>query len=201
MGDLLNEINGLINSMKGLDVTRQNTLTWYKKTLNSTADKSIVRTSGVFQPGKIYIFRYETPITEDIKMWDLNPVVLSLGRDDGKDIGINLNLIPYSTKVKLLDKIYTMYKSKIDDKIRIGGGNALSEGYIAELNYIALRHFIETSGMSGAIRTYYTNLRKNTAVISFSDWKRIALLDIVQIKGGTINKVYSQFRKAGKKKE
>lgn len=201
MGILSNEISGLIKSMKGLDLTKQNIFQWFKKTSDSIGDKSIVKTSGIFQPGKIYIFRYETPVTEGLESWDLNPVVLSLGTHDGKDIGINLNLMPQTIKVSLMDKIRTVYGNRIDAIIKAGGGNALSESSIPELNYNTVKGFLESSGFGGSIRTYHTNLRKNTRVVSYADWNKVALLDVVQIKGDTINKVHGKFIKSAKKKK
>lgn len=199
MGKLADEIRVLVKGYKSLDLAKQDTEKWFRKALSSASDKSVNRTSEAFKPGKIYVFRYEDTITEN-EWWDLHPVVLSLGRKDGKDIGINLNLIPHANKQQLLDKIYTFYKTKIDDKIEKAHGNSISESFIASFNYDAMKPFLEKTGFAAAVRTYATGNRKNSAVISYSEWRKVALLDLAQIKGASINVAYKKYRKYIKNK-
>lgn len=200
MGKLSQEIKSLVIESRGLDIAKNDSIKWYKTTANSAKDTSVKTNNGPFKPGKIYIFRYENPKTKDsLEWWDRNPVVLSLGQHDGKDIGINLNLIPYARKIQLLDKIYDQYDTRIDTMIERGKGNANAETGIPSLTYERIKPFLEKTGFAAAVRTYFIGLRKNTHVVSYSKWNRVALIDLHDIKGATINKAYSKISKYIKK--
>jgi hypothetical protein len=202
VGKLSQDINALIRESRGLDVAKNSANSWFDKTSQSTGDKSVESTSAIFRAGKIYIFRYESPKTEDkLEWWDRNPVVLSLGHQGGKDIGINLNLIPYARKLQLLDKIYEQYLPKIERMIARGKGDASSEDGIADLTYDKLKPFLEKTGFGAAVRMYITGLRTNSKVISYSKWKNLALIDLNDISGADINKAYSNIGKYIKKKK
>lgn len=201
MGKLSQDISALIRESRGLDVAKNSANSWFKNTSLSTGDKSVESTSSIFKSGKIYIFRYESPKTKDkLEWWDRNPMVLSLGRFEGKDIGINLNLIPYSRKLQLLDRIYEQYLPKIERMIERGKGDASTEDGIADFTFEKLKPFLEQTGFGAAVRLYVTGLRSNTKVISFSKWKNIALIDLNDIAGADINTAYSQIGKYIKKK-
>lgn len=201
MGKLSQDINALIRESRGLDVAKNSVNSWFKNTSQSTGDKSVESTSSIFRAGKIYIFRYENPKTGDkLEWWDRNPVVLSLGHKDGKDIGINLNLLPYSRKIQLLDKIYEQYLPKIERMIERGKGDATTEDGIADLTYEKLKPFLEKTGFGAAVRMYITGLRTNSKVISFTKWKNLALIDLNDIARGDINMAYSKLSKYIKKK-
>ncbi len=196
MGKLSQEINSLIKESRGLDIAKKESNKWYKNTASSTGDSSVESSAAPFRPGKIYIFRYDNPKTKKtLEWWDRNPVVLSLGQHSGKDIGINLNLIPHARKLQLLDKIYEQYLPKIERMIVSGKGDATSESGIIELNYDKIKPFLEKTGFASAVRTYVTGIRRNTQVVSYSKWNRVALIDLADIKGISINKVYSRIGK------
>ena len=106
MGQLSDEVKNFVQNARGLDNARMAADEWYKTVGKSSGDKSIQSTSGPFQPGKIYIFRYEHPVTmERLEQWDANPVVLSLGRVDGNDVGINLNYLPQKVKLQAVSDL------------------------------------------------------------------------------------------------
>ena len=200
MGKLSKEISALVTESRGLDIAKKESIEWYKKTASSSGDSSVENYNGPFKPGKIYIFRYENPKTKDtLEWWDRNPVVLSLGQHDGKDIGINLNLIPYARKIQLLDKIYDQYESRIDTMVKRGRGDASSEQGIPSFTYERVKPFLEKTGFGAAVRTYIIGLRKNSRVVSYFKWNRVALIDLNDIKGATINKAYSKIGKYIKK--
>lgn len=202
MGILKQQIDSLIKECRGLDIAKKDSFNWYKKVAMSNGDTSVTTVSGPFVPGKIYIFRYENPVTiHKLKWWDKNPLVLSLGRIDGKDIGINLNLLPYKFKIYLLDSIYEHYSSKIESNIKRGKGDAAIEPNLPQFNYDKIKFFLKKNGFNFAIRCYITSLRKNTRVISFSKWNKVALIDINNFSNIDVNKVYSEFYKYIKNKK
>lgn len=201
MGKLSSEIKALITESRGLDIAKKESNRWYEKAATSSGDSSVESSSAPFRPGKIYIFRYENPKTKaTLKWWDRNPVVLSLGQHDGKDIGINLNLIPYARKLQLLDKIYEQYLPMIESMIERGEGDASSESGIPALRYEMIKPFLDKTGFGAAVRMYITGLRKNTNVVSYSKWNKVALIDLNDISGATINQAYAKIGKYIKKK-
>lgn len=193
MGKIKDDVNKLVKELRGKDVAIQNTRKWFKNTKASAGDTSVKSTSSPFKPGKIYVFRYEKP-KDNTRLWDRNPVVLSLGTSDGLDVGINLNFLPYAKRLDLLDRVYEQYKSITDAHIKSGGTDAVSQKAIVQMTYENVNRFLEKSGYMSAFRRYVTNKRKNTAIIGYSMWNRAVLLEISDISSGDINKAYSKLK-------
>ena len=188
------EVSELISKMRGKSIAVKDTKNWFKNTRNSSGDTSVRRDSGVFKPGKIYVFRYESPV-RDNKMWDRNPVVLSLGRVDGMDVGINLNYLPYAKRLDLLDRVYEQFRNVIERSIKNSGSDALSQNGIKSMQYENVQRFLKDSGYMKAFRRYHTNKRKKSTIIGYTEWNRAALLDIVDMAGGDVNKAYAKTKK------
>jgi len=188
------EVSALISKSKGKAIAVADTKRWFKKTRESAGDTSVRRDNGVFKPGKIYVFRYETPVNKG-KMWDRNPVVLSLGRVDGLDVGINLNYLPYAKRLDLLDRVYEQFKGRIESSVSKAGSDALSQNQITSMQYENIHRFLEKSGYMKAFRRYHTGKRKKSTLIGFTKWNRAVLLDIVDMAGGDVNKAYAKTNK------
>lgn len=203
MSKLSIEVKNFIQNARGLDNARVAANEWFKTVGKSAGDKSIQSYSGPFQPGKIYIFRYEHPVTEEkLERWDANPVVLSLGRVNGLDVGINLNYLPQKAKLSLLDKIYDSYGTKIEDAEAKNPGVAKDQGFILSMNQAQLERFVGNMGINYAIKRYVTNLRKHSKVVSAEGWKYLPLLNLAQFKpDGNVNKVDSGYGKYINKKK
>jgi len=185
------EVSTLISKMKGRSIASADTKIWFKNTRNSAGDTSVRRDSSPFKPGKIYVFRYETTERKG-KMWDRNPVVLSLGRVDGFDVGINLNYLTYNQRLDLLDRIYEQFKESIDRSIENSGGDAISQTPIESMQYENIQQMFQGSDYIKAFRRYDTSKRNKSTIIGFSKWNRVVLLDIVDIAGGDINKAHAK---------
>lgn len=202
MAKFAEEVRNFVKNSRGLDNARTAADQWFRTVGKSNGDKSIQSYSGPFQPGKIYIFRYEHPVTEDrLEQWDANPVVLSLGRVDGNDVGINLNYLPEKVKLNVIDKIYKNYNSKIEEQIAKKPGQAKAQKPILSFNEDTIIKFLNDAGLGYAIKRYVTNLRKKTKVVSAEGWKYIPLLNLVQFKKTDIRKVQSGYSKYINKKK
>jgi len=202
MGTLSTEIKNFVQNARGLDNARSAADQWFRSKGKSQKDTSIRVYGGPFQPGKIYIFRYEKPVTIDrLKQWDANPVVLSLGIADGVDVGINLNYLPYKAKLAVLDKIYTNFGEKIVEKENKSPGNVKNQPPIISFNAETIKRFLSSAGLDYAIKRYVTNLRKNTRVVDAEGWKYIPLLNLAQIKKTDIRKVEAGYNKYINKKK
>jgi hypothetical protein len=193
MGKVKTEVQALVTKLKSKNAAVADTKRWFTSARNSSGDSSVRRDNGVFKPGKIYVFRYEKPIKD--KMWDRNPVVLSLGRVGGYDVGINLNHLDYNKRLDLLDRVYSQFEKSIERSIKTSGGDALSQNIITSMQYENIQRFIESSGYLKAFRRYITNKRTHSTIVGYTQWNRIALLDIIDIQGGDVNKAYDKTNK------
>ena len=202
MSTLSTEIKNFVQNARGLDNARAAADEWFRSKGKSQKDTSIRVYAGPFQPGKIYVFRYEKPVSINrLEQWDANPVVLSLGVVDGVDVGINLNYLPYKAKLAVLDKIYKNFESKIEEKERKSPGNVKRQTGILSFNANTIQDFLKKAGLGYAIKRYVTNLRKNTRAVDAEGWKYIPLLNLVQIKKTDIRKVESGYNKYINKKK
>ena len=188
------EVSALVAKMKGQSIAVADTKIWFKNTRDSAGDTSVRRDNGVFKPGKIYVFRYESPERPG-KMWDRNPVVLSLGRVDGLDVGINLNYLPYAKRLDLLDRVYEQFKGLIESNTKKAGSDALAQGMIKSMQYENIQRMLHDSGYMKAFRRYQTNKRRKSTIIGYTKWNRAVLLDIVDMAGGDVNKAYAKTSK------
>jgi hypothetical protein len=202
MATLSDEVKNFIKNTRGLDNAKSAATQWYKTVGKSQGDTSIQSYSGPFKPGKIYIFRYQNPVTKErLEQWDANPVVLSLGRVDDNDIGINLNYLPQPIKLKVLDRIYKSFGSKIEEQEAKKPGQAKAQKDIISFDTKTILRFLSSAGLEYAIKRYVTNLRVGTKVIDASGWKYVPLLDLVQFKKTDIRKVQSGYSKYINKKK
>jgi hypothetical protein len=202
MAKLSDEVKNFVQNARGLDNAKQAADEWYRTVGKSSGDKSIQSSGSPFQPGKIYIFRYEHPKTmERLEQWDANPVVLSLGRIDSSDVGINLNYLPYKAKLQILDKIYKSFLPKIEEQQAKAPAQAKKQKPILSFDANTILAFLNKAGLGYAIKRYVTNLRKSTKVVSAEGWKYVPLLDLAQIKKTDIRKVQSGYSKYINKKK
>lgn len=203
MNTLSTEVKNFIQNSRGLDNAKVAANEWFKTVGKSSGDTSIQSYAGPFKPGKIYVFRYEHPVTQDkLEIWDANPVVLSLGRVDGLDVGININYLPQKARLALLNKIYNNYAPKIQATEAKNPGVAKNQASILSMNQVELERFVGNLGINYAIKRYVTNLRKNSKVISAEGWKYLPLLDLAQFKpGNNVRKVQTGYGKYINKKK
>ena len=87
---------------------------WYEDGIRSKSQNEARLTRTRFQPGKIYVFKYDPKYKKELPWFDENPVVLAIEQINNNDLGINLNLLPVPYKEKLLDELFTRMKIKVD---------------------------------------------------------------------------------------
>jgi len=159
---------------------------WYYQFMKNP-DKTIVHTTERFKRGKIYIFYYPRPKTLDkMLIWDSHPVVLAMGQNKhGDDIGINLNFVPMTMRLHLMDLVMTAYKGKI--KYAMKGkyaNNASLQKPILELDYKRIERILYSIQFKYAVRAYKNILKSNQVVVSYDSWPKITFLDLRRLKFG-----------------
>jgi len=163
---------------------------WYEHGLRTMSEKAVQSDRGRFEPGKIYVFRYN-PITPDLEWFDKNPVVLALEGVNGKDLGINLNLLPNRVKEDLLDDLYTRMEGQI--KFNSTGKTSATSERPLRITYSGMKSYLKRYGYDFAIRQYIPSRKTSQGVVSYSEWPRIALCKFVELDGATIGQINRLF--------
>lgn len=177
---------------------------WYEAGIRSKSVNEARLTRTRFQPGKIYVFKYDPKYKKELPWFDENPVVLAIEQINNNDLGINLNLLPVPFKEKLLDELFTKMKIKVDKKetdiiSEITGVeapsniNALKEKPL-RITYEGIKVYLEKYGYEFALRQYIPSRKKDQAVVSYSKWPEIALCDFMSFKKTNVMKVRLMFK-------
>ena len=155
-----------------------------------------------FDPGKIYIFKYNPLYKTQYSYWDEHPIMLSLGKMQGKkgfmNVGINLSWYPPKARKYIIATIMKVHKKFIEDQKKKYPGDAKRQkGIIVDL--AAMKSALNQYGFSYAIRNYLPSQIKNPSYcIAYEHWNKIIKLDIPkqfpQLKGTVgIFQIYKEF--------
>jgi hypothetical protein len=194
MGQIKKDIRSLIKLHGSKANARVEALKWYKSALNTFRNNEVAKYGGRFTPGKIYVFRYETPVTEGLEWWDKNPIVLALDPHAGNEVGINLNLLPVELKETLLDDVHTRLMGQITTSSTRAPENAKAQSGL-NLTYDGAKRYLDRYGFGFAVRQYKPNLKGNQAVVSYENWAKIVLCNMMEMQGVTERMVRLMFRK------
>jgi len=200
MGEIRSKIAKYSKENGGKVVARKKAEMWYAKALKSFRDKSVTAPKTLpFIPGKIYVFRYDNPKTQQyLAWWDRNPIVLALDPVGQNDCGINLNLLPVEIKEQMLDDIYTKLAGKIKTETTRAKDNAEAQGRLP-MTYEGAKRYLDRYGFGFAVRQYIPTLKRKQAVVSYENWHMIALCDFIELEGASIASIQRQFRDYNKK--
>jgi hypothetical protein len=144
-------------------------------------------------PGKIYVFRYDTPKTiQTLDWWDRNPIVLALDPVEGNDCGINLNLLSVELKEQLLDMVYDRLQSEIKSQTNRAPKNAQAQSRLS-MSYAGAKRMLDRYGFGFAVRQYIPQLKASQSVVAYENWAQIALCDFIELEGATVQQIRRQF--------
>lgn len=194
MGKVRKDIRLLSKEAGGKVRARRESEEWFEASKNAVREKAVGRDSRPFVPGKIYVFRYDNPVSA--YWWDSNPVVLALDPPDvsGNDMGINLNMLPVKIKEDLLDFVYDQYEQYINGQTRGNKvENARAQGALS-LSYAGAKQFLKRYGFDFAIRQYKRNRKAQQVVVSYENWAKIVLCDFIELNNSSIGKIRAMFR-------
>jgi len=194
MGQVKTDIRTLSREAGGKRRAAANAEEWFTTTSKSVREKAVSRSARRFEPGKIYVFRYENPVSAF--WWDSNPVVLALNTaDSGNDMGINLNMLPVPLKEDLLDFVYEQYQQYISGQTRgAKKENARAQAPLS-LSYEGAKQFLKRYGFDFAIRQYKASRKSQQQVVSYEHWARIALCDFIELNNSSIGQIRALFAK------
>lgn len=196
MGYIKDQIRDMFRDSGGYAKAKSIATNWFRDSLSAREALEAKPTRKRFEPGKIYVFKYENPITEEkLKWWDKAPVVLALDTKDHTDIGINLNLLPAKFRQAMLDAIYERMESKIKNATKgTNASDARKQRPLLDLKYDNVKMFLDRYGFGFAIRRYLPNLKKNQSVVSYESWGKIAICEFAKIHGATVGEIRKEFQ-------
>ena len=155
------------------------------------------------EAGKIYTFEYDPKLAHILSYYDKHPIVLSLGpsrKYKDLDLAINLNFLPPKYKLVLLSKIWKFYSrkmKKVFDKNAAIADTGKTPSPIKELPlnfwYDVAKKLVPKQ-LGFALRSYYVQRRTKTIVLSYNKWPEIALLDLQDMEGISLAKVYKLYQ-------
>ena len=194
MGEVRRQIRALSKEAGGKAKAASAAEEWFQTSRKAIREKAVSRSAGPFEPGKIYVFRYENPISSF--WWDSNPVVLALNKaDNGNDMGINLNMLPVKVKEDLLDFIYDQYQGYINGQTRGAKmENARAQAPL-QFSYQGANRFLKRYGFDFAIRQYAMTRKSQQVVVSYENWARIVLCDFLELNNSSVGQIRAAFRK------
>lgn len=201
MGYVKGKIRELVKESGGRNKAKKFAEQWFETSKKKMNEKQVIVTRDKFQPGKIYVFRYDDPkYKTTLEWWDRNPVVLALYTEGENDLGINLNLLPVKIKEQLLDFIYDRLEGLIKLNTMGNRANNAERQKHLSLTYTVAKSFLERFGFDFAIRQYIPSRKANQAVVAYEKWPEMALCDFIDINGGTISQVQAMYRNHLRKK-
>ena len=176
---------------------------WLLKKMKDPKAKDVMTyKSGSFDPGKLYIFKYDPLHKDSYSFWDEHPIIIALGKMPAKqgfmNVGINLSWYPPSARVYMVNSIMKIYKGHIEEQKKKYKGDAKRQQGVP-IDLLALKSALDQAGFSFAIRNYLpSQIKSPSYCISFEHWKKMTKLDIPatfpQLKGTVgIFKIYKNF--------
>lgn len=189
-----------LQSYKSIRKAERQTYLDYKNSIKSKS-KNYTPWNKELRNGKIYVFRYDPKLADELDFYDKNPVILSLGqkkiKDGFLDLGINLNFLPLRFKLSLLEQIENDKLSiKISDKIKgKQNNNSKLQKPLLHIDYEWSKRYLKHIGFEFAIRSYYIDRRSFCYEVSYEEWENISLLNIVDMEKLNINQVKNLFLK------
>jgi len=192
MGRVKKDIKELIRESRGKRRARKAAEAWYQAGKKSAEQKGVQTKGGRFQPGKIYVFKYNPKYKNELPWYDANPVVLALDPNGNNDVGINLNLIPGYVKELLLDRVYESFSLEIARK-KLGKkkNDAVAQGGLS-INWEDSKDSL--ARYKFALRQYIPNRKIGQAVVSYENWGKIVLCDFADLNGTTYTELIKEFR-------
>lgn len=187
MGLLLESQREYIRESGGRGRAMQKAIIWYRDYKKVTDDKTIVHTTERFKRGKIYIFYYPRPVKiHRLLPWDSHPIVLSLGQNEtGDDIGINLNYVSMTIRLKLMDAVMSAFSTKIKNSMKGQlKKNASRQSALTELCYESVSNVLNRIEFKNAIRVYKNKRKSNQVVVSYDAWPQVTFLNLKSMKIG-----------------
>lgn len=143
------------------------------------------RIKGGFQPGSMYLFKYDAKYKNVLPYWDAMPLVFPLKPAEGGFYGLNLHYLQPQMRATLMDGLYdTTNNSRFDESTRVNISAAfLDAASKADLIKPCLKRYLNSHVYGGF--TY----------IHPSEWDIALFLPLADWQNATWHTVYKNSRR------
>lgn len=135
--------------------------------------------------GKMYFFVYDPKHKQTLPYYDMFPLVFPVEPYSDGFLGINLHYIDPSSRIRLLDKLYSIASNQsFDSKTKL------------KISYSVLSNSLRFFESTPCIKRYlYSQLDSPFMEVSSDEWEIAALLPVSGFVKSSDNKVWKQSRK------
>lgn len=158
-------------------------------------------------PGRLYTFGYDPLYKDVLSYYDKRPIIMvhdlyvHPNTKNELIVGINLNFLPETVKVAVLQFYYEKFKTEIDNAI-----NSYWEGKIITITQkivsflkdwlLQLKIFSTKNINFGfAYRQYIQNRVLNPVLVEYDDWSLIPFIQSKDIVGKNLKEIYGDYDK------
>lgn len=143
------------------------------------------RTKGTFQPGSMYLFKYDAKHKDTLPYWDAMPLVFPLKPAEGGFYGLNLHYLQPQMRAQLMDGLYnTTNNNRYDESTKVNVSAAFLDA-ASKVNYIkpCLKRYLSSHVYGGF--TY----------IHPSEWDIALFLPLADWQNASWHTVYKNSRR------
>lgn len=136
-------------------------------------------------PGEMYLFKYDPKTKEQMKYYDMFPLVLPFKRAQGGFLGINIHYLPYLMRMKML-RLLSDYATDVN----------MNEDTRIRYNWRILESSTKLAPAAACVKRYLlNNVQTRFLKIPFPDWVIASQLPVEKFIGEQKSNVWRDTRK------
>lgn len=176
--------------------TPERSVRWYKDLirklgLNNVTPEAVMRSdAGILQrklmPGNIYCIKYDPKTKDKLPYYDTAPLIIPFRYAPKGFYAINLHYLPPVIRLTLLNKLMTFATTP-----------NLTPTTILRLKWEYIENASRFPGVKFSTKRYlYEHVQSQFFLVNPTDWRKVILLPTERFEKASLNKVYSDARKA-----
>jgi hypothetical protein len=188
---------------KSLDKIREketpaSSIRWYQDSirklgLNLSTASGIMHTDlgqlvGKPIPGDMYLYLYSPKTKDALPYYDTAPLVIPFRSAKGGFYGMNMHYLPPLMRMQLLNRLL---------EYATPSPNSITNTTRLRLRWSLLNNAAKFPGIEHCVKRYlYSHVKSRFLQINPTDWRKAIVLPIESFEKATMNKVYSDARRA-----
>lgn len=144
------------------------------------------RARNVVMPGRMYLFRYEPKLKDDLPYYDKFPLVFPFRKDSKGFYGLNMHYLPLTFRALLMDSLYPLIQNeqRQDETTRL------------RMTYNLLNSSAKFKWFKPCVKHYLNNqVQTRFVYIEPAEWDVAMFLPLQRFVGATLSKVHRDSRK------
>ncbi len=178
-------------------LTKQTDISFLEK-YGSKGRGGEIRYNGIFVPGIIYFFNYNTDvkINEKIKFINRNPLVLYISSEKiGQDVilkTIDLTITPPEQRLQILQNFWDKFSDIIESNRKRASKGEMPEDI--RLTSKDLSRLFKNTGYNFSFTGFKLNFVEGVKPVDYDDWHKLPYLKYSLIQGISVNEIYNDYR-------